>query len=142
MRDFVRLILVVGLVGGALVAIARWPHLREVETGRTPEYPELKVREYAAAEDKVAKAARKAIEALPRWNLVGGGSGPGGTEIQAEAGTLVGFKSDVFVRVRRGQGRTTVGVLSRNRSFPWDLGQNARNIEAFQSELARQMFLP
>ena len=142
MAHFVRLVLALALVGGAVVAIARWPHLSQVETSRTPEYPHLKIREYAAPEDKVARAARKAIAALPRWKLVGGGSGAGGAEIQAEATTPVGFKSDVFVRIRRGGGRTTVSVLSRNQSLPWDFGQNARNIEAFQSELAREMFLP
>ena len=78
---------------------------------------------------------------MPRWQVIGGGKGPGGSEIQAEAGTLLGLKHEIVVRIRRQDARTTVSVLSRSRNLPWDFGQNARNIRAFLAELDRQMFL-
>ena len=43
------------LVAGAVVAATRWPRINEVETGRTPEYPDLRDREYAAPEAAVAQ---------------------------------------------------------------------------------------
>ena len=142
MRHILKQVLLVALVIGVVLAVTHWPRLDRVETGRTPEYPDLRVRDYEAGEEKVGKAARGAIADLPRWKTIGGGKGPGGIEIQAEAGTLLGLKHDVFVRIRRQGGRTTVSVLSRSRSLPWDFGQNARNIRVFLMELDRQMFLP
>jgi hypothetical protein len=142
MRHLLKQIAVVAVVIGLVLAVTHWPRLDRVETGRTPEYPDLRVRDYGASEAKVDKAARAAIAALPRWTTIGGGKGPGGSEILAEAATLIGMKYDVAVRIRREGGRTTVSVLSRSRALPWDFGQNARNIRAFLAELDRQMFLP
>jgi hypothetical protein len=142
MRHLLKHVVLLALFVAAVVLVTRWPRINSVETGRTPEYPALTVRDYGASEEKVGKAVRGAIGALARWSVVGGGRGPGGSEIQAEAGTLVGYKSDVFVRVRRTGSRTTVSVLSRSRVGPWDFGQNARNIDALLKELDRQMFLP
>lgn len=143
MRHLLKQILLVALVVAVVLAVTHWPRIDHVETGRTPEYPELRVRDYGLSEEKVAKAARAAVAALPRWKAVGGGKGPGGTEIQAEASLpVLGLKDDVFIRIRRQDGRTTVNVLSRSRSLSWDFGQNARNIEGFLKELDRQVFVP
>jgi hypothetical protein len=141
MRHLLKQIALVAVVLGLVLAVTHWPRLDRVETGRTPEYPDLRVRDYGVSEAKVDKAARAAIAALPRWSTVGGGKGPGGSEIQAEAGTLIGLKHDIFVRIRREGARTTVSVRSQSRDLPWDFGQNARNIQAFLAELDRQMFL-
>src|SRR5687767_11040743 len=142
MRHILKQVAIVAVVLGLVLAVTHWPRLDRVETGRTPEYPDLRVRDYGASETRVDKAARGAIAALPRWTVIGGGKGPGGSEILAEAGTLVGLKHDVVVRIRREGGRTTVSVLSRSRNLSWDFGQNARNIRAFLTELDRQLFLP
>jgi uncharacterized protein (DUF1499 family) len=143
MRHLLKQIVLVALAVAVVLAITHWPRLDHVETGRTPEYPDLRVRDYGASEEKVVKAARAAIAALPRWTPVGGGKGPGGAEIQAEVRMpVLGLTDDVFIRVRRQDARTTVNVLSRSRSLKWDFGQNARNIEAFLKELDRQMFVP
>jgi hypothetical protein len=141
MRHLLKPIALVVVVVGLVLAATHWPRLDRVETGRTPEYPDLRVRDYGVSEAKVDKAARAAIAGLPRWQVIGGGKGPGGSEIQAEAGTLLGLKHEVVVRIRRQNARTTVSVLSRSRNLPWDFGQNARNIRAFLAELDRQMFL-
>ena len=139
MGTAVKLALALVVIGVAL-AYARWPRINDVETGRTPQYPGLRVREYAAGEDAVARAARAAIAALPRWEVVGWGSGPGGTEIQAVAATrLLRFKDDVTVRIHRKGGRTQVSVRSRSRIGRADFGQNARNIQAFLDQLDRAL---
>ena len=120
----------------ALVALAvTWPRINDVETGRTPEYPELTARQYAQSEPAVTQAARTAIERLPRWSVSGTGKGPGGSEVQAVAGTPIGLKHDVTVRVRREGAGTRVSVRSRSRSGPWDFGQNARNIHVLLDQL-------
>jgi len=133
----------IGVVAaGAAALCLAWPRIHQVETGRTPEYPDLKPRSYAAGDDRVAAAVKAAIGRLPRWRVVGSASGARGTDIQAEhAIPLVGLKEDVTVQVRRQTGRTEVRVLSRSPSVPWDFGQNARNVRellvAVDDEMAK-----
>jgi uncharacterized protein (DUF1499 family) len=124
----------------AAVALTRWPRLNDVETGRTPEYSDLRVQRFPAGEERVTRAARGAVAALPGWELVGSGRGPGGAELQVVARTRVlRFKDDVTIRIRRREGATEVSARSRSRVGKIDFGQNARNIRAFQAELERQM---
>jgi uncharacterized protein (DUF1499 family) len=139
MKAALKLALVAGAVGIA-AAYATWPRINDVETGRTPEYPDLQPRSYAAGEAQVAQAARKAIERLPRWRLVGSGSGTGGHSLQAVATTRVfRFEDDVTVSIQRQGGRTRVTVRSKSRIGKADFGQNARNIRAFLAELDRHV---
>ena len=133
--------IVVGAAAVAALCMA-WPRIHEVETGRTPEYPDLRPRAYAASLDKVAAAVKAAVGALPRWRVVGAATGARGADVQAEhVIPLVGLKEDVTVQVRRQSGRTEVRVLSRSPSVPWDFGQNARNVRellaAVDDEMAR-----
>jgi hypothetical protein len=127
--------LVVAVVVAAVAVAVAWPRLNDVETGRTPEYPDLTPRQYPQSEAAVTQATRAAVERLPRWSLGGAGRGPGGSEVQAVAGTPIGLKHDVTVRIRREGGGTRVSVRSRSRTGPWDLGQNARNIRALLDQL-------
>ena len=132
------------IIAAAVAALClAWPRLHQVETGRTPEYPDLQPRSYAAGGDKVANAAKAVIARLPRWRLVGTASGVKGTDLQAEHVMFVpALKEDVTVQVRRKGVRTEVGVLSRSASVPWDFGQNARNVRALLDELDREMERP
>lgn len=131
------------LAAAAAVALTRWPLINDVETGRTPEYPDLRVQRFTAPEQRVTRAARAAVTALPGWELIGSGRGPGGAELQAVASTRVlRFKDDVTVRIRKKDDLTEVSVRSRSRVGKADFGQNARNIRAFQAELERQMLQP
>jgi uncharacterized protein DUF1499 len=137
------LVLLVIIAGTAAALCLAWPRIHQVETGRTPEYPDVKPRSYAAGDDRVAAAVKAAIGRLPRWRVVGAASGAKGTDIQAEhAIPLVGLKEDITVQVRRQSGRTEVRVLSRSPSIPWDFGQNARNIRELLDETDRQMEPP
>ena len=136
---------VTGIAAGAVVLVAvwaatAWPRINDVETGRTPEYPDLQVREYPASPKMVAEAATQALGRLPRWSLIGSGAGPGGHSIQAvhELPTL-GFKDDVTIHIRQDGPRTKVSVRSRSQVGPWDFGQNARNIREFLAALDAQV---
>lgn len=136
MRRFLLLL----AVAGAVAAVLAWPRINDVETGRTPEYPDLQVRTYSRDVATVAKAAQKAVERLPRWTFVGAGQGPGGAEVHAVHKTLVfRFSDDVTVRVRAAGGRASLTVRSKSRTGKWDFGQNARNIRELLAELDRDL---
>jgi hypothetical protein len=130
-----RLAVLVLLVGGAAWAVLRWPHLEAVETGATPEYPDLQPREYAASEAEVTRAVEATIERLG-WTMVGAGRGRGGSEAQASTrGHVLPTEHEVAVHVRRAGARTRVSVRARSRTFRWDFGENARLIERFLAAL-------
>jgi len=121
--------LVVAMAAGALWAATAWPRLNDVETGRTPEYPDLQVRTYEAGVETVSKAVQEALSGLPRWTVVGSGTGPEGAFVSAVHETIVfRFEDDVTVRIRRSGGRTTLSARSHSRVGDWDFGQNARNL--------------
>lgn len=128
------------LVAGAVAAALAWPRINDVETGRTPEYPDLQVRTYSRDVATIARSAQRAVERLPRWTFVGAGQGPGGAEVKAVHKTQVfRFSDDVTLRVRAVGGRTTVSVRSKSRVGKWDFGQNARNIRELLAELDREV---
>lgn len=132
MRRVFWVLVVIALVGLATA----WPRLSDVETGRTPEYPDLKVHEYSAGVEAVSRAAQKLLQTLPRWRLVGTASGPRGAALDAlHEIPLIRIGEDVVVRVSSTGSRTRVSVRSRSRLGLWDLGQNARNIREFLTGL-------
>jgi uncharacterized protein (DUF1499 family) len=121
------------LAGATAAAIAAallaWPLVGEVETGRTPEYPDLKVREFAAPPDRVSKAVETILAARPGWEVVGSAHGPLAHTFQAvHAGPVPGLREDVSVRIAPAGGKTRVSVRSASRIGPPDFGQNARNV--------------
>ena|SRR5205809_5532580 len=125
---------------GAIWAATAWPRINDVQTGRTPEYPDLRVHEYAASPEKVAQAIKDVLGRLPGWTLVGAGQGSAGHAIQAlhETGFFV-LKEEITIQIRREGARTRVSVRSRSQTGPWDLGQNARNIRALLAALDAQV---
>jgi uncharacterized protein (DUF1499 family) len=141
MRYLLRHLLVVAAVVGAFWLVSAWPRINEVETGQTPEYADLTVRDYGASPEAVVEGVKTVISRLPRWELVGSGKGPGGAEIQAVHTTQVlRLEDDVTIRVRRDKGRTVVSVRSKSRFGKWDFGQNARNIRELLEALDHQVF--
>jgi hypothetical protein len=137
MRTLLFRLLLAGLVGAGVWAALAWPHLNKVETGRTPEYPDLQPRHYSAPPLVVTKGVTAALERLG-WETVGSGRGPGGSQTHAVARTLQ-LPHDVFIHVKADKGRTSVSVKSESRHGQWDFGQNARNIRAFLEELDRPL---
>jgi uncharacterized protein (DUF1499 family) len=141
MRYLLRHLLVVAAVVGAFWIVSAWPRINEVETGQTPEYADLTVRDYGASPETVVEGVKTVISRLPRWELVGSGKGPGGGEIQAVHTTQVlRLKDDVTIRITRDKGRTVVSVRSKSRVGKWDFGQNARNIRELLEALDHQVF--
>ena len=125
LRWFVLLILIAGAA-----AYVAWPPINVVETGRTPEYPDLDPRTYAVAPTSVYSATAEAITSMPRWQLVGSGSGKAGTAIHAIRTTRVfRFKDDVTIRIEPVGKGTLVNLRSASRVGRIDFGQNARNIQ-------------
>jgi uncharacterized protein (DUF1499 family) len=122
----------------AIALLRSWPVINIVETGKTPEYPDVVPRQYSASKDRVFDAALRAVGRMPRWTLVS--SRPEQGDIRVEASTrLLRFVDDVVIRVTEDDGRAAVNVRSASRVGRSDFGQNARNIRAFFSELDRQM---
>ncbi len=128
----------VGCVLVVVIALRAWPIINVVETGRTPEYPDIKPHVYRAGADQVFDAALHAVHRMPRWSLVS--HQPATGEIRAEASTLVWrFVDDILIRVRVRAGDAVVEVRSSSRVGRGDFGQNARNIRSFLQELDRQV---
>lgn len=127
-----------GLVVAAVGLLGAWPIINVVETGRTPEYPDLTPRVYRAGTDRVFDAALHVVNRLPRWTLLT--YRPGSGEIRAAARTRVfRFVDDVLIRVTAREDETVVTARSASRIGRGDFGQNARNIRAFFEELDREI---
>src|SRR5256886_15753175 len=126
---------VAGITGVLLVlfALRAWPLINVVETGRTPEYPDITPRVYRLSTDRVFDAALHAVHRLPRWSLVS--SRPETGEIRVEAKTLMlRFVDDILIRVTAGGETAVVGVRSASRVRRGDFGPNARHICAVLCE--------
>jgi hypothetical protein len=136
MRALIVVLVLVAIVAGLALA---WPRIDRVETGHTPEYPDLQPRTYSASPARVEKAARAVVGHLSGFRFVGAGQGPRGIDIQAVATTKVSTDHDVTILIRADGGRTRVDVRSVSRTGPWDFGQNARNIRAVLRALDAEM---
>ena len=140
MKKILGWLALIALGGAALWAATAWPRLNVVETGRTPEYPDLQDRTYSASPARVGDAVRSALADRPRWKVVGSGQGPGGAALSLVHETPVfRFKDDVTVKIRRQGGRTVVSVRSQSRIGGWDFGQNARNIRELLAALDAEL---
>src|SRR6478672_10205805 len=104
-------LLLLGGIGAGVLALRSWPMINIVETGRTPEYPDIQPRMYQKPTAEVFDAALHAVNRLSRWSLVGYDEKRG--EIQAEARTVLWrFVDDVRIRVGNRDGATVVEVRS------------------------------
>lgn len=131
-------------IAGLIVAIAvaglllAWPRINVVQTGKTPEYPDLQPRRYSLSLDRVFDGVLQAVNRLPRWVLIT--HEPSTGKIQAEARSRVfRFVDDVRIQVTDSNGVTEVDVRSASRVGRRDFGQNARNVRAFFEALDQQV---
>ena len=123
---------------GAVALLKVWPLINVVETGMTPEYPDIQPRSYPAGVSQVFDATLHAVDRMPRWTFVSYHQDSG--EIRAEARSLVlRFVDDVVIRVRPQRASAVVTIRSASRIGRGDFGQNARNIRAFFEELDQQV---
>jgi len=139
MDRVLRTLLVALALGVVAWAVLRWPHLDTVETGRTPEYPDLRPRDYAVAEGEVSRAVKASVERLG-WQFVGAGRGAGGSEVQASTrGVVLPSQHDLTVRIQRLGSRTRVSVRAHSRTLGWDFGEDGRVIERFLATLDEEV---
>jgi uncharacterized protein (DUF1499 family) len=133
---FIAFAVIVGLtVTGLLVAASVWPVINEVETGKTPEYPEVQPQYYTTDPQRVFEEAEAGIEALDNWTLVSEDSATMALVAERET-SVFGFVDDVHVTIEPvTEFVTRVHVKSSSRVGKGDFGQNARNINEFFSEL-------
>jgi uncharacterized protein (DUF1499 family) len=123
------------LLVATFASFAIWPPINDVETGATPEYPDIQPRDYRFSADRVLSAASESVEALERFEVVSVDEEAG--VVAATADTPSGrFTDDITVRVEaNGDGGAIVFVRSQSRVGKGDFGQNARNIEALQQAM-------
>lgn len=114
-----------------LVSVSIWPVIDEVETGSTPEYPDLQPRYYSAEPARVFDEVERSVESLDRWTVVA--SGAASRRIEAErTSEWLGLVDDVTLRVEPVTEKVTrVNARSASRLGDADFGRNARNIETF-----------
>lgn len=127
------------LIIGILVSASIWPVINDVETGKTPEYPEIQPQYYTADPARVFDESKAGVEALESWDVV---------EADVQTGTITatrttgvfGFVDDVLVTVKPvTEFATQVNVRSSSRVGKGDFGQNARNIREFFTELDNRL---
>jgi uncharacterized protein (DUF1499 family) len=130
------------LAGAGLAALAafltRWPAVNDVTTGQSPEYADLKPRQYPRDAQTVFRAAQKVAEGTRGWHITA--ADPDAGELHAEARVLLTpFTDDVTVWVQPSEGGSRVTVRSHSRVGRGDLGVNARRIRTFLHALDRQL---
>src|SRR5262245_35555646 len=112
-----------------------WPHINDIKTGETPEYPDIQPQRFASPIDfnRVFDAAVETSRAMG-WEI---------REINKDAGVIEAiatvrvfkFKDDVTITITNEGAAVVVNVRSKSRVGKNDLGWNARRIRAFQAEL-------
>jgi uncharacterized protein (DUF1499 family) len=116
------------LITGALVAASIWPVIKDVETGMTPEYPEIQPQFYNADPGRIFDETLAAAKGLENWTVVS--HDPQTRQIVAERRTrFMGFVDDILITVEPvTEFATQIRVRSTSRVGKGDFGQNARNI--------------
>jgi hypothetical protein len=138
-KTLLRVLIVAAVLAAAAFAYFHWPHLRAVETGRTPEYKNLQPRQYDKSPADTAQATKAIVERLG-WTYLASGSGKGGGEVRAIVHPWhLPVTCQVIVHIKGAGERSTVTVRSESEYGPWDFGQNARNIAAFLREMDDEM---
>jgi len=112
------------------------------ETRPDHEDPRLRGRTLGVPFDRVWTEALALAKSLPRWTVTHQDDIAG--VIRAESRTLIfRFVDDVEIRVGLDpDGQTRFDMRSASRVGKWDLGTNARRIDAFQTELDRRLSPP
>jgi len=108
-----------------------------VQTGATPEYPDIQAQHFAQPVDRVFAAALATAKDM-EMEVTTQSQDKG--EIRAVASTRVfRFKDDVTISVAKKDNFTLVNVRSSSRIGKGDLGANARRIRDFQARLAAKL---
>lgn len=130
--------LVAIFVAAVLITTSIWPVINSVETGRTPQYPDVQPQYYTAEPTRIFEETRDAITALDNFKITN--SDPATFMLQAEHHGVFGLTSDVTINIQPvTEFVTQVNIKSSNRIGRGDLGQNARNIQTVFDELDQRL---
>lgn len=125
-------------VAAVLITASIWPVINAVETGRTPQYPEVQPQYYTAEPARIFDETRAGIEALDDFTLTT--TDPATFKLEAEHHGLLGLTSDIAITIQPvTEFVTQVNIRSASRIGRGDLGQNARNIRALFTELDHRL---
>lgn len=114
------------------------PRINDVETGRTPQYPDVQPLHVEMTADRVFAAAAAVAGRMPRWTVVK--VDRTARTLAAEARTrLWRFTDDVTIRVEEQGGGALVHMRSRSRVGKGDFGANADRIRRFLAALRREI---
>ena len=104
--------------------------ISDVETGRSPRYPDLQPLHSAASPERVFSAVATVAGGQKKWTVVKVDTV--GRVLVAEARSpLWGFVDDVTVRVEAEGKGAAVHMRSRSRAGNFDRGSGARRIRSF-----------
>lgn len=132
-------ILVTLVVAALITAAITWPLLNQVQTGATPEYPEIQPQYYTADPQRVFDEARAGAGGLKNWSVSAETPAQYLIEATREA-AFFGFRDDITIRVEPvTEFVTRVQLTSRTHFGKGDFGQNARNIQEFFDELDERL---
>lgn len=128
-----------GLITIMLVTAAIWPVINRVETGATPEYPEIQPLYYSATPQRVFDEVKTGVGELERFEVLNADDAT--MRLQAIAAMpVLGLEHDIEVRVEPvTEFVTRVHTISTSHTGKGDLGQNTRNILAVQEELEQRL---
>lgn len=134
------LAVIVGLlVTAILVTASVWPVMNVVETGTTPQYPDVLPQYFSADPKRLYDEAERAVIALDGWTVAKPDSTAGRIEATRESWAF-GFVDDVTITiVAETEFVSRINVRSASRVGKGDFGQNARNIRELQAELDRRL---
>lgn len=114
------------------------PRINDVETGRTPQYPDVQPLAVRAPAEKVFGAISAVAGRMDRWTVV---------KVDRATHTLLAearsklwrFIDDVTVRVEADGAGSRVHMRSRSRMGKSDFGANAARIRTFLRLVAREL---
>lgn len=113
------------------------PVINDVETGRTPEYPDLQPQRFSADRAAVLAAIQRVAGRQERWRVRSFDAEAG--ELKAVATTKwMRFRDDVTLWIEEDDG-VVVRMRSRSRLGKGDFGVNAARIRRLQRQLAAEL---
>ncbi len=123
----------------ALISATIWPVINVVETGKTPEYPNVIPMYYSTSSVRVLDEIQESFKALDKFEMI-----EADIENKVVKGTrktrIFSFVDDIEVRVEANtEFVSKVTIKSSSRVGKGDFGQNARNIHAFFVELNNRL---
>lgn len=129
-----------GIIAGAAFGAWGWTNrhlftIRDITTGESAAYPQLRSRIYYAEPAQALTAAEQALRRLGGWKLTAKDTENEILEAEAQALMLMPPDEVTVYFFPIGLGQTRVTIRSRSRKGWGDLGRNAAHIHALQTAM-------